>query len=58
MKEETYQTYEAVSCRRGKDEYAIHLLRQYLRNHKEDIDLEVNDFGELKGAYEFLVGEE
>jgi len=53
-----YETYEAVSCKRGEQEHAIYLLREFLKAHKEDIDLEVNDFGELKGAYEFLVGEE
>jgi len=50
-----FDTYEAVSCSRGEDELAIHKLREYLKSHKEDIDNEVNDYGELKGAYEFLI---
>jgi len=49
------KTYEAVSCSRSEDELAIHKLREYLKSHKEDIENEVNDYGDLKGAYEFLI---
>ena len=30
-------------------------LRTYLRNHAEDISKDINDFGDLKGAYYDLV---